>query len=90
MFSQNSLFIASKCRMSVWNPAYSNPEIKNQFIIELQEQAALTDIVLVFEVHQPHRITKDFFGENKAFKRVPRGKLFEYFFDKELNRGIFE
>jgi alpha-amylase len=51
---------------------------------------ALTDIVFVFEVHQPYRIRKDFFWGNKLFKRISREKLFHYYFDSELDREIFE
>jgi alpha-amylase len=50
----------------------------------------LTDIVLVFEVHQPHRIKRDFFWENRVFKRARKKELFDYYFDKTLNREIFE
>ena len=50
----------------------------------------MTDIVLVFEVHQPHRVKKGFFWGNMLFKRVKKEELFEYYFDKEENREIFE
>ena len=50
----------------------------------------MTDIVLVFEVHQPHRIKKNFYWENKIFKHVKKEELFEYYFDKTVNREIFE
>jgi alpha-amylase len=50
----------------------------------------LTDIVLVFEVHQPHRIKKSYFWENKLFKHVRKEELFDYYFDKAVNREIFE
>jgi len=50
----------------------------------------LTDIVLVFEVHQPHRIKKNFFWENKFFKRVKKKELFEYYFDQLINREVFQ
>jgi alpha-amylase len=50
----------------------------------------LTDVVFVFEVHQPHRIKKDFFWESKIFKRVGRKEFFEYYFDDAVNREIFE
>jgi alpha-amylase len=55
------------------------------------EDKALTDIVFVFEVHQPHRLKKDFFWENKIFKRVKKEEeLFDYYFDKAVNREVFE
>ena len=50
----------------------------------------MTDIVLVFEVHQPHRIKKNFFWENKFFKRVKKKELFDYYFDQLINREVFQ
>jgi len=50
----------------------------------------MADIVLVFEVHQPFRIRKGFFWDRRMFKRVDRKELFEYYFDKDKNREIFE
>jgi len=50
----------------------------------------LTDIVLVFEVHQPHRIGRNFFWENKFLKRVKKKELFNYYFDHVVNREVFE
>jgi alpha-amylase len=50
----------------------------------------VTDILLVFEVHQPHRINKDFFWDNKIFKHIKKREMFEYYFDKAANREIFE
>jgi len=50
----------------------------------------LTDIVFVFEVHQPHRIKKNFFWENKIFKRVDKKDFFNYYFDNAVNREVFD
>jgi alpha-amylase len=50
----------------------------------------MTDVVLVFEVHQPFRTRKDFFWDRRMFKRLGRKELFEYYFDKDKNREIFE
>ncbi len=50
----------------------------------------MTDIVLVFEVHQPHRIRRDFFWENRVFKRARKQELFDYYLDRKLNKEIFE
>jgi len=50
----------------------------------------LTDVVLIFEVHQPHRIKKDFFWENRIFRHVKKEDFFEYYFDKEENKQIFD
>jgi len=49
----------------------------------------LTDIVFVFEVHQPHRLKKNFFWENKNFKRIKKKELFNYYFDHAVNREVF-
>ena len=49
----------------------------------------LTDIVLVFEVHQPFRLKRSFFWENKTFKRVKKDEYFDYYFDHEVNKEIF-
>jgi len=49
----------------------------------------LTDIVLVFEVHQPHRLKKSFFWENKIFRRLKKEELFDYYFDDAVNREVF-
>ncbi len=50
----------------------------------------MTDIVFVFEVHQPHRLRKNLFWENKIFRRTKKKQLFEYYFDRESDRHIFE
>jgi len=50
----------------------------------------LTDIVFVFEVHQPHRLKKNFFWENKIFKQVSKKELFDYYFDRTLNKEVFQ
>ncbi|MBE0520055.1 alpha-amylase, partial [Candidatus Bathyarchaeota archaeon] len=50
----------------------------------------MTDIVFVFEVHQPHRIGRNFFWENKFLKRVKKKELFNYYFDHVVNREVFE
>lgn len=49
----------------------------------------MTDIVLVFEVHQPHRLRRKVFWENKIFRRLKKGELFDYYFDNETDREIF-
>jgi alpha-amylase len=46
--------------------------------------------VLVFEVHQPYRIKRAFFWENQIFKRVRKQELFDYYFDRKLNKEIFD
>ncbi|MCX8150850.1 MAG: DUF5752 family protein [Candidatus Bathyarchaeota archaeon] len=49
----------------------------------------MTDIVFVFEVHQPHRLRKNLFWENKNFRRMRKEDLFNYYFDHEADREIF-
>jgi alpha-amylase len=49
----------------------------------------LTDIVFVFEVHQPYRLRQDFFWEDRPFRRVSKADLFEHYFDVKVNREIF-
>lgn len=51
---------------------------------------ALTDVVFVFEVHQPHRLRRDLFWENKVFKRLKKEELFAYYFDNDVDREIFK
>ncbi len=50
----------------------------------------MTDVVFVFEVHQPFRIGKDYFWEHKMFRRLRKDELFRYYFDENLNRAMFE
>jgi alpha-amylase len=50
----------------------------------------LTDIVLIFEVHQPHRLKKNFYWENNLFKRVKKNELINQYFDHTLDKEIFD
>jgi len=50
----------------------------------------LTEIVFVFEVHQPHRLRRNYFWENKIFRRLKKEDLFNYYFNHELDREILE
>ena len=50
----------------------------------------MTDIVFVFEVHQPHRLRRNLFWENKIFKRLKKEELFNYYFDNEVDKEIFK
>lgn len=49
----------------------------------------MTDIVFVFEVHQPHRLRRKLFWEGKVFKRLTKNELFDYYFDNENDKEIF-
>ncbi|MEM2447178.1 MAG: DUF5752 family protein [Candidatus Bathyarchaeia archaeon] len=55
-----------------------------------KERTKLTDVVFVFEVHQPHRLKKDYFWKGEIFKRLKKKELFNYYFDHSLDREIFE
>jgi alpha-amylase len=50
----------------------------------------MTDVVFVFEVHQPHRLKRSLFWEGKVFKRLSKSELFDYYFDHEVDREIFK
>jgi alpha-amylase len=50
----------------------------------------LTDVVFVFEVHQPHRLKRNLFWENKVFRRLKKEELFNYYFDNDVDREIFK
>jgi alpha-amylase len=52
--------------------------------------SALTDIVFVFEVHQPHRLRRNLFWEGKVFRRLKKEDLFNYYFDNDVDREIFK
>jgi len=50
----------------------------------------LKSVILAFEVHQPFRIRRNYFWERRMFRRLKRRELFDYYFDSEVNREIFE
>ena len=50
----------------------------------------MSDVVFIFEVHQPCRIKKGFFWERNMFRRLKKGELFDYYFDQAKDREIFE
>ena len=47
-------------------------------------------MVFVFEVHQPHRLKRNLFWENKVFRRLRKAELFDYYFDNNVDREIFK
>jgi alpha-amylase len=55
-----------------------------------QRSKHLTDVVFVFEVHQPHRLKRNLFWENKVFRRLKKEELFDYYFDNDVDRDIFK
>jgi alpha-amylase len=50
----------------------------------------MTDVVFVFEVHQPHRLRRNLFWEGKVFRRQTKEELFNYYFDNEADKEIFQ
>lgn len=50
----------------------------------------MTDIVFVFEVHQPHRLRRNIFWDGKVLYRASKVDLFNYYFDNEVDRDIFK
>ena len=50
----------------------------------------MTDIVFVFEVHQPHRLRRNLFWEGKVFRRLKKEDLFNYYFDNDVDREILK
>jgi alpha-amylase len=58
-------------------------------ILNVSELNSLTDIVFVFEVHQPHRLRRNFFWESRVFKRLEKRELFNYYFDNNVDGEIF-
>jgi alpha-amylase len=81
----------SKFNLNLGNNDFldSKSEINNT-LNRMIEDGRLTDVVLVFEVHQPYRLKKNFFWENKIFKRLKKEQLFDYYFDHAVNKEIFE
>ncbi len=49
----------------------------------------MTDVVFVFEVHQPHRLKRNLFWQNNIFMRLKKDDLFNYYFDSDVDRNIF-
>jgi alpha-amylase len=49
----------------------------------------VTDVVFVFEVHQPHRLRRNLHWQNQLFKRTRKTDLFSYYFDHEIDREVF-
>ena len=59
-------------------------------MIGLGAKVFMTDVVFVFEVHQPHRLRRNLFWEGKVFRRLSKNELFNYYFDTEVDREIFK
>jgi alpha-amylase len=50
----------------------------------------MTDICLMFEVHQPLRLNRNFHSDLLARPAVTKKDLFDLYFDDRLNRYVFE
>jgi len=50
----------------------------------------MTDIVFIFEVHQPHRLRRKLFWDGNVFRRQTKAELFNYYFDQEVDQDIFK
>jgi len=49
----------------------------------------MKDVVLVFEVHQPFRVRNNFFWDHRMFRKVNKGALFDFYFDRVIDRDLF-
>ncbi len=50
----------------------------------------MTDVCLMFEVHQPFRLNRNFHSDLLARGTVRKEELFDLYFDHKLNRYVFE
>ena len=50
----------------------------------------MTDVCLMFEVHQPFRLNRNFHSDLLAKGKVTKKGLFDLYFDNGLNRYVFE
>jgi len=50
----------------------------------------LPDVCLIFEVHQPFRLSRNFHANLLARPQVRKSDLFDMYFDHALNREVFE
>jgi alpha-amylase len=50
----------------------------------------MTDVCLMFEVHQPFRLNRNFHSDSLALGTVTNKDLFNLYFDHKLNRYVFD
>ena len=50
----------------------------------------MTDICLMFEVHQPFRLNRNFHSDQLSKGKVTKKDLFDLYFDQKLNRYVLE
>lgn len=53
-------------------------------------EKCMTYVSLCFEVHQPLRLQRSFFWDGSPLREVLTGSLFDFYFDTDENRRIFE
>jgi len=58
--------------------------------IKRGEKYPLTDVCLIFEVHQPFRLNRNFHANLLTRPQVKKADLFELYFDHDLNKHVFE
>ena len=49
----------------------------------------MPDVCLIFEVHQPFRLSRNFHANLLARPQVRKSDLFDMYFDHTLNREVF-
>jgi alpha-amylase len=54
------------------------------------EKSALPNVCLIFEVHQPLRLSRNFHANLLTKPQIRKSDLFDLYFDSELNREVFE
>jgi alpha-amylase len=64
--------------------------LKNQFNRAVIRGSSMTDICLMFEVHQPFRLNRNFHSGLVSKEKVRTKDLFNLYFDHGLNRLVFE
>src|SRR5665647_2349311 len=101
-FSRRHLYIVFTYSSDLQVYYQKTPELSNRYqdrklqinipctYFLLRAKSVMTDVVFVFEVHQPHRLRRNLFWEGKAFRRLSKADLFNYYFDTEVDREIFK
>ena len=50
----------------------------------------MVDILLVFEVHQPFRLRRDFFWGKREYRKIGKNELLDHYFDLTTDAEIFK
>jgi alpha-amylase len=64
--------------------------VESLLIFSSEWWPTMTDICLMFEVHQPYRLNRNFHSDLLAKGKVTKKDLFNLYFDNKLNRYVFE